>query len=419
MNRMLHIAVSQSVRALTRNIGRTMLTMLGIVIGISTVILVLSAGEGFRSLIDSIVDSYGSNTLFVQVKVPPTTKNRAASQSAQDFQSVASGVTITSLKERDLDEIMKLPNVKNAYGVVTGSAPTAYRNNKKSIIYYGAGAERAEIDQTALAAGRFFTKAEDTSGAQVAVLGSGLVSLFGQDDPIGKTLRVGTLNFQVIGVYEAKGAISGEDDILYIPLATAQKKLLGVDHLLFGVIQLENDELGEATAEQIRVLLRRNHDITDPVKDDFSVQTQAQAMESFNAIFGGITALLIAIAAISLIVGGVGIMNIMYVVVTERTAEVGLKKALGARGEDILSEFLVEAVLVTVAGGVIGIVLGSALGWLVSVIATAANLDWTFIVPPYAIAIGFGVSAAIGIGFGVLPARSAAKLDPIEALRYE
>lgn len=409
----------QSINALTRNVGRTMLTMLGIVIGISTVILVLSAGEGFRSLIDSVVDSYGSNTLFVQIKVPPTTKNRAASASSQEFSSAASGVVITSLKQRDLDDIKRLPNVKNAYGVVTGSAATSYRNNKKSVIYYGAAAERFEIDQTKIAAGRAYTKGEDTGGAQVAVLGSGLADIFGQDDPIGKTLRVGTLNFQVIGVYEAKGAISGEDDILYIPLKTAQKKLLGVDHLLFGVIQLYDDKLGEATAEQIRILLRRNHDITDPYKDDFSVQTQGQAMESFNTIFNGITALLIAIAAISLIVGGVGIMNIMYVVVTERTAEIGLKKAVGAKSKDVLLEFLIEAVLVTVAGGIVGIIFGSLLGWLVAVIASSSGLEWTFRVPFYAIAIACGVSAMIGIGFGVLPARSAAKLDPIEALRYE
>jgi putative ABC transport system permease protein len=167
------------------------------------------------------------------------------------------------------------------------------------------------------------------------------------------------------------------------------------------------------------MLLRRNHNITDPLKDDFMVQTQAQALETFNTIFSGITYLLIAIAAISLIVGGVGIMNIMYVVVTERTAEIGLKKALGAREADILNEFLMEAVLVTVLGGVVGIAFGSLLGWVVSIIATSANLAWTFSVPIYAILIGFGVSAMIGIFFGVFPARSAAKMDPIEALRYE
>jgi putative ABC transport system permease protein len=165
--------------------------------------------------------------------------------------------------------------------------------------------------------------------------------------------------------------------------------------------------------------MEHNHNITDPAKDDFAVQSQAQAMDTFNTIFNGITFLLIAIAAISLVVGGVGIMNIMYVVVTERTAEIGLKKALGATESDILNEFLVEAILVTLAGGVVGIALGSGLGWLIAVIAQSAHLAWTFSVPIYAIVLAFGVSAAIGIFFGVFPARSAAKLDPIEALRYE
>ena len=166
-------------------------------------------------------------------------------------------------------------------------------------------------------------------------------------------------------------------------------------------------------------MLRSNHSISDPAKDDFTVQTQAQALETFNTIFSGITYLLIAIATISLMVGGVGIMNIMYVVVTERTAEIGLKKAIGAKESDILKEFLLEAVIVTILGGIIGIIFGSVLAYIVSLIAKSANLAWVFTVPIYAMALAFGVSGAIGIFFGVFPARSASKMDPIEALRYE
>lgn len=410
--------IIQSLKALKANKARTLLTMLGIVIGIATVVLVLSAGAGFRSLIDSQVDTLGSNTLFIQVRIPPTTKNRNAN--AQGPESAFSGVIITSFKERDLDDIKKLENVVGAYGIVTGQAPASYRGNKKTAIYYGAGAERFSIDKTKLSSGRFYTQSEDNSGAQVVILGSKIATdLFGQDDPVGKLLRIGTLNFQVIGVYEPQGAIGENDSLLFIPLTTAQKKLLGIDYLLVGIVALQDINQGEGTAEQIKILLRNNHSITDPDKDDFTVKTQDQALETFNTIFSGITYLLIAIATISLIVGGVGIMNIMYVVVTERTAEIGLKKAVGARESDILKEFLLEAVLVTIFGGIIGILFGSILAFIVSIIANSWNLDWVFVVPVYAMVIAFLVSGAIGIFFGVFPARSASKLDPVEAMRYE
>jgi putative ABC transport system permease protein len=413
-------AFIQSIKALKANKGRTFLTMLGIIIGIGTVIMVLSAGAGFRSLIDSEVAAFGSNTLFIQTRIPPTTKNRAASSGSSDLGQAFSGVTITSFKQRDLDEIKKLGNVVDDYGIVTGLTTASYRDNKESYIYYGASAERFNIDKNTLTEGRFYTQGEDTGGAQVVILGSDAAKqLFGQDDPIGKLLRLGTLNFQVIGVYKAQGALGGSDDLLYIPLATAQKTMLGIDYISVGIVELQDINASDATISEIQALLRRNHNITDPAKDDFQVQSQAQALDTFNTIFNGITYLLIAIAAISLLVGGVGIMNIMYVVVTERTAEIGLKKALGAREADILNEFLIEAILVTILGGIIGIALGAFLGLAVSIVAKSANLAWTFSVPLYAILLGFGVSAVIGISFGVFPARSAAKMDPIEALRYE
>jgi putative ABC transport system permease protein len=409
----------QSFKALSANKGRTALTMLGIVIGIGTVVLVLTAGAGFRSLIDAQVATLGSNTLFIKVRVPPTTKNRAAGSGGGPG-AAFSGVVISSFKQRDLDDIKKLQNVAGDYGIVTGQAVASYRANKKSAIYYGAGADRFAIDQGKLKEGRFYTQSEDSGGAQVVILGSKIASdLFGQDDPVGKLLRIGALNFQVIGVYEPQGALSGNDDLLFIPIITAQRKMLGVDYISVGIVALQDIQASDSTAEQIRIIMRKNHSITDPAKDDFNVQTQAQALDTFNTIFNGITYLLIAIAAISLVVGGVGIMNIMYVVVTERTAEIGLKKALGARESDILNEFLLEAVLVTLFGGIIGIVAGSFLGFVVAIIAQSAHLAWSFSVPVSGILLAFGVSAAIGIFFGVFPARAAAKLDPIEALRYE
>lgn len=412
----------QSVKSLTANPVRTVLTTLGIVIGIATVILVLSAGAGFRSLIDSELASWGTDTLFVETRVPPTTKNRANSATSADFSRVSSAVAITTFKQRDLDNIKKIGNVVNDYGIVTGMAVTSYRDTAKNIIYYGQSAERFLIDKHTLSAGRFYTASEDAGGAQVVILGSNLAKdLFAQDDPIGKLIRVGNLNFQVIGVYNPQGSVGGgsSDDLLYMPLTTAQKKMLGIDYLTIAVVQIKDTKLAASTAEQIRQLMRTSHNITNPDKDDFTVTTQAEAMDTFNTIFNGITILLVCIAAISLVVGGVGIMNIMYVVVTERTSEIGLKKALGAKNTDILSEFLMESVLVTVLGGIIGIILGAVMGWLVSVIAVASGLSWTFSVPMYAIVIAVSVSGTIGIGFGVFPARSAAKMDPIEALRYE
>lgn len=414
-------AVKQSIKVLSSNPARTVLTTLGIMIGIATVILVLSAGAGFRSLIDGQLQAYGTNTLFIETRVPPTTKNRGAGAASGDASRAASAVAITTLKNRDLEDIKKLGNVVNSYGMVVGQKVVSYRNISKSTLFYGASAARFEIDKNTLKSGRFFTAQEDSGAAQVTILESQLaIDLFGNDDPIGKLIRLGDTNFQVIGVYNPLGALSGgNDSMLYVPLVTAQKKLLGIDYLLYGIIQVQDINLGESTAESIKSLVRRNHSITDPEKDDFIVQTQAQAMDSFNTIFNGITILLIAIAAISLIVGGVGIMNIMYVIVTERTAEIGLKKALGAKNSDILTEFLIESVMVTILGGAIGIFFGGALGWVVAAIATASGLTWTFSVPWYAIALGFSVSAIIGIGFGVLPARSAAKLDPITALSHE
>lgn len=407
----------QAFRALFSNKSRTILTTLGIMIGIATVILVLSAGAGFRNLINDQVASFGTNTLYVQTKVPSNSKSLAASHEG----SSNSGAVITSLNQRDLDSIKRLPNVVDGYGLVMGQAVASYRSNQKNVVYIGASASRFKIDQSTLKSGRFYTEEEDSGGAQVVILGNKIASeLFKQDEPVGKLLRIGSSNFQVIGVYNTSSGLGGgNDDYLFVPLNTAQKKMLGINYLVEAVIQVENIDLSDATAADIGSAVRYNHKITDPVKDDFEVTTQAQVMDIFNTIFNSITILLIAIAAISLVVGGVGIMNVMYVVVTERTAEIGLKKALGAKRRDILWEFLIESVLVTLLGGAVGILFGAFLTWILTVVAVSYGLAWTFIIPLYAIGIGFGVSAAIGIGFGVFPAVGAAKLDPIEALNHE
>ncbi|MGE5392894.1 MAG: ABC transporter permease [Candidatus Saccharibacteria bacterium] len=400
---------------------RTGLTTLGIVIGVGTVILVLSAGAGFKAFVNSQVDALGTNSIIIETKVPPTSKSKS-SAATTDLERAASTVTITTLKNRDINDIKRIPNVANAYGAVFGMKTASYQNVVKNSLVLGVTSERFDIDKTKFAAGRAFTVQEDAGAAQVAILGAKISeTLFGQDDPIGKTVRVGDLNFEVIGVYEKKGSFGGfdEDNAVMMPLNTAQKKLLGIDYLVIIIAQAQNPDISDATAEDIRLQLRQNHDIKDPVKDDFSVTTAAEGMAIFDTIFSGISFLLIAIAAISLVVGGVGIMNIMYVIVTERISEIGLKKALGARYKDILSEFLIEAILITLLGGAVGIILGAALSFLLSVIAKQTLSDWKFVVPMSAIIVGVGVSGTIGLIFGVLPARKAAKMDPIEALRYE
>lgn len=408
-------ALKQALRSLSANKMRTFLTTLGITIGIATVILVLSAGAGFRSLINKQIEATGSNTLYLQTKVPSANKTRSLAEDP------GNGVIITTLKQRDLDSVEKLPNVVNTYGMVIGQAVASYRSNQKAAVYLGASAARFQIDQSTLKSGRFYTEAEDNSGAQVVLLGNKIASeLFKQDEPVGKLVRIGSLNFLVIGVYNPSSGLGGGiDDYISMPLATAQKKMLGINHIAQAVIQLEDISLSDMTANDIASTIRRNHGINDPNKDDFLVTTQAQVMDIFNTIFNGITILLIAIAAISLVVGGVGIMNIMYVIVTERISEIGLKKSLGAKNYNILQEFLVEAILVTLLGGLLGVLFGSFLSWIVAFVASQSGLDWAFSVPLYAIAIGFGISAMIGIGFGVFPALNAAKLDPIEALRHE
>ncbi len=273
-----------------------------------------------------------------------------------------------------------------------------------------------------MAKGRPYSEIEDRAADQVAVLGADIaIDLFGQEDPLGKTVRVGEYNFLVIGVYERRGSFgfSNDDQQVFVPLKTAQKKLLGIDHLFYVLAQAKDPAQAEATAEDMRYILRQNHDIQDPAKDDFAVQTQAQGLETFDQILKGITFLLIAVAAISLLVGGVGIMNIMYVAVTERIAEIGLKKSVGAKEKDILAEFLTEAVILTVLGGVLGILLGALLSYGVALGARAFGFAWDFSVPASGVFLGLGVSTVIGLLFGVFPARTAAKMQPIDALRSE
>jgi len=343
--------------------------------------------------------------------------------SLSNAQSQVRGVTITTLTTDDADAIKKLSNIKNVYAGVTTQAVVSYGDAKKQPTFFAVTPSYIEIDVgSEIEQGRFFTDEENSGANQVIVLGSGLQdTLFGNDDPIGKNVKAGDTSFRIVGVLKARGATGffNYDEIAYIPVKTAQKKMMGINHVLFMIAQMRDANKGDATAEEIRSLIRDRHDITDPEKDDFSVTTQQESVDLINTVFFGIQALLVVLAAISLIVGGVGIMNVMYVSVVERTFEIGLRKSIGASEHDIRSQFLVEAIVLTAIGGVTGIALGIFLSFLIAFGARSFGFDWKFVISFPSVILGTGFSVVIGLVFGYFPAKHAASLDPITALRQE
>ena len=414
----------QAIRGILHNKSRTFLTTLGIIIGIGTVVLVLSVGEGFKSYIDAQIELYGSNIIYIETVIPPSTKQRDANANTTgniQNHAASNAVPIKTLKKKDVQDIKNVSNVKNTYGAAMSQQIVSYGNVSKNIFIFGADASRFDIDKGILASGRPYTEEENRGLAQVAILGNTIATdLFGENDPNGKLIRIGNYNLEVIGVYEPRGGLGATDDEqVFVPITTLQKKFLGIDYLFYAVVELYDVNKADTTALDVADVLRRNHNITDPVKDDFNVMTKAQSMETFNVILSAVTFLLIAIALISLVVGGVGVMNIMYVVITERIGEIGLKKALGARDKDILFEFLIEAVLLTLIGGIVGILGGAFLAYVIAQVAQSFDFTWSFIVPLYGIILAVSISMIIGVVFGVFPARSASKLNPIEALNKE
>ncbi|MFA6526720.1 MAG: ABC transporter permease [Candidatus Buchananbacteria bacterium] len=404
-------------KSLINNKARTTLTVIGIVIGIAAVIIVMSAGESLKGLVTGQLDAFGSNLIQIEVKVPS-----ASHTSVDNAAGQAQGIQITTLTLDDAEAISKLDNIKNYYGAIMDSEIVSYLNVTKSATIFGVTPGYAEMGTAKIASGRFFTADEGNELARVAVLGSNLSSkLFGNQDPIGQEIKMGKTKFRIIGVMVSQGGGFGLsfDDMVFAPLQTMQKIVMGIDHVQFIGAEMIDASKDAQTAEDIKYLLDTRHKIEDLNKEDFAITTMAEAKAMIDSIFNGITLLLIAIAGISLLVGGVGIMNIMYVSVTERTFEIGLRKAVGAKKNAILWQFLLEAIILTLLGGFFGIAIGIAFSYLVSYIASLFGFSWDFILPPSSIFIAFGFSAAVGLIFGYYPAQHAAKMDPIEALRRE
>lgn len=405
--------VKMSIRTLRINKTRTLLTVLGVIIGISSVMIIVSAGDSMKKLVNGQLESFGSSLIQTETRVP---------EQSGGVSSQATGVVITSMTLDDREAVNSLPNIARSYGHVMAQDLLSWEGNIKKIIIFGVSSEYIEMGSAKVAEGRFYTKEEDDNMARVIVLGSKVKEqIFGNSSALGQSVKINKMNYKVIGVMESQGTVFffDYDTLAYIPLQTTQKLLLGINYIQSISAEMIDLNKGEDTKEEITLLLRERHDIDDPKRDDFEVSTMADAMDMLNTIIGGVTLLLIALAMVSLIVGGVGIMNIMYATVAERTFEIGLRKAVGSTKKNILRQFLTEAVIVTIIGGVGGIILGVVLTYLIYIIANSYGFEWPFALSFSGIFISLVFSSAVGLIFGSYPAKKAADLDPITALRRE
>jgi putative ABC transport system permease protein len=405
------IAATLALRSLRLNLARTSLTVLGVVIGAASIVIVFAASDALDSLIRGEIDSYGSDIVQTEIKVP----------SAKESFQVGE---VTTLKYEDLIEINKIANIKDSYGASVGQQRISYGSEGKKVMIFGVSPSYFRIDKkTSIGEGHYFDDGENDSQATVVVLGAKIrETLFGDGEAVGKMVKIGSSNYRVVGVLEEQGSAAGFmdfDDMAYLPVNTLQKRILGVDYFMYFIHQLYDVNRGEETAEEIRYILRDRHEIKDQIRDDFRVSTMAEIVDTLKTVTGAVTYLLLAIVLISLLVGGVGIMNIMFVTVTERTPEIGLRKSLGATELDITWQFLIEAVLITFWGWVLGVILGVIGAYALTLVGASFNLGFAFTFPWQGIVVSLVFSLICGLLFGFQPARRASKLDPVEALRTE
>jgi len=398
-----------ALRAINKNKMRAILTMLGIIIGVASVIAMLAIGQGSKRSIEAQISEMGSNMIMI---MPYDTENKGGVRMGPS--------NIQTLKNRDFEDIAnKAQYVKNVSPNVSSSGQFIYQNNNYPSSINGVSTAYLDIRQLKIKSGYMFTESDIQQNNKVCVIGKTIAdNLFKNgEDPVGKIIRFNAIPFEIIGLLESKGYNTmgmDQDDVVLAPYTAVQKRILAIDYLQGIYCSAETEDLTSKAVESISNILATNHNISNPEKYDFDIRSQEELSSMLTSTSDLMTVLLACVAGISLIVGGIGIMNIMYVSVTERTKEIGLRMSVGARGTDILWQFLIEAILISITGGLIGILLGFLASYGVTFFA-----GWPVFIESWSVAVSFAVCSAIGIFFGWYPAKKAAKLDPIEAIRYE
>ena len=395
-----------ALRALNNNKLRAFLTMLGIIIGVASVITMLAIGQGSKKSIQAQISEMGSNMIMIH----PGADMRGGVRQDPSAMQTLKLTDYETLRDETSFLAAVSPNVSSSGQLIAGN------NNYPSSVN-GVGTEYLEIRQLSIDNGEMFSEADIQSSAKVCVIGKTIVdNLFPDgEDPVGRIVRFSKIPFRVVGVLKSKGYNSmgmDQDDIVLAPYTTVMKRLLAQTYLQGIYASALSEDMTDNATEEITELLRRNHKLKDD--DDFTIRSQQELSSMLNSTTDLMTTLLACIAGISLVVGGIGIMNIMYVSVTERTREIGLRMSVGARGVDILSQFLIEAILISITGGLIGVIIGCGASWVVKSVA-----HWPIFIQPWSVFLSFAVCTVTGVFFGWYPAKKAADLDPIEAIRYE